>query len=104
MRDRRAQGALVFFQKTMGHLPRLAQIVVGGRECVQVLLRKTLLLTQRTTGTQSVRPFVRLVRALCRMYRFAYSKLKMYLIPHSHPMFILEELFCNLDDFCNWFE
>ena len=28
----------------------------------------------------------------------------MYLIQHSRPMFSLEELFCNLDDFCNWFE
>ena len=28
----------------------------------------------------------------------------MYLIQHSHPMFILEELFCDLDDFCLSFE
>ena len=28
----------------------------------------------------------------------------MYLIQHSHPMFILEELFCDLDDFCILFE
>ena len=28
----------------------------------------------------------------------------MYLFQHSRPMFSLEELFCNLDDFCHWFE
>ena len=28
----------------------------------------------------------------------------MYLIQHPHPMFSLEELFCDLDDFCHWFE
>ena len=28
----------------------------------------------------------------------------MYLIQHSHPIFILEELFCDLDDFCTVFE
>lgn len=28
----------------------------------------------------------------------------MYPIQHSHPMFILEELFCDLDDFCQTFE
>ena len=28
----------------------------------------------------------------------------MYLIQHPHPMFILEELFCDLDDFCKEFE
>ena len=28
----------------------------------------------------------------------------MYLIQHSCPMFILEELFCDLDDFCLQFE
>jgi len=28
----------------------------------------------------------------------------MYLIQHSHPMFILEELFCDLDNFCALFE